>query len=95
MARSLICHINIWVDSGISETKSLNVSCAQAVCGMAVVGFGLDRLNQIRKLDGVRDKNDRHVVADQIPIAFVGIELDRKAAHVLGGIFRASLARHR
>jgi hypothetical protein len=34
MARSLITHISMCVDSGISETKSQNVSCALAACGI-------------------------------------------------------------
>jgi hypothetical protein len=32
-ARSDIAHMIMWVLSGISETKSQNVSCAEAACG--------------------------------------------------------------
>ena len=41
MARSDITHISMCVDSGISETKSQNVSCALAACGIAWCGSGL------------------------------------------------------
>ncbi|MCY1383377.1 hypothetical protein D9M69_714980 [compost metagenome] len=34
MARSDMSHMSMWVDSGISDTKSQNVSCADAACGM-------------------------------------------------------------
>lgn len=34
MARSDISHISMWVDSGMSETKSQNVSWALAACGI-------------------------------------------------------------
>ena len=40
MARSDITHISMWVDSGISETKSQNVSCALAACGIPWCGSG-------------------------------------------------------
>ena len=41
MARSDMAHISMWVDSGISETKSQKVSCALAACGMPWCGSGL------------------------------------------------------
>jgi hypothetical protein len=35
MVRSLICHSSMWVDSGVSDTKSQKVSCALAPCGIS------------------------------------------------------------
>jgi hypothetical protein len=32
-AKSDISQVSMWVDSGISDTKSQNVSCAEAACG--------------------------------------------------------------
>ena len=52
-------------------------------------------MNQVRKLDGILDVQDRHVVAYQVPDALIGIELDSKTAHITGGIFRATLTGHR
>ena len=40
MARSLISHISMWALSGVSETKSQNVSCADAACGISLLGSG-------------------------------------------------------
>ena len=41
MARSDIAHISMCVISGISDTKSQNVSCAVAAWGIAKCGSGL------------------------------------------------------
>ena len=40
VARSDISHISVWLDSGISETKSQKASCALAACGMPLCGSG-------------------------------------------------------
>ncbi|MNS85587.1 hypothetical protein D3C72_1194550 [compost metagenome] len=61
----------------------------------AVMRLGFYRVHQVRKLHRVLDEEDRHVVADQVPVAFVGIELDGKAAHVARGVLGPPLARHR
>jgi hypothetical protein len=42
--------------------------------------------HEFRKLHRIADKKHRCVVADQIPIAFLGIEFDGEAAHVTLGI---------
>ena len=54
--------------------------------------LGLDRMDDVRKLHRVLDEEHRDVVADEVPVAFVGVELDREAAHVARGIGRAALA---
>ncbi|MNO48221.1 hypothetical protein D3C76_385530 [compost metagenome] len=60
-----------------------------------VVRLGFDRMYEVRKLDGVLDEKHRHVVANQVEIAFIGIELDGKAAHVAYRVTRASRPLHR
>ena len=50
----------------------------------AAIGLLLGRVNEVRKLDGVLDEEHRDVVADDVPVAFFGIELDREAAHIAG-----------
>jgi hypothetical protein len=57
-----------------------------AACGMAKCGSGLAAWHQVGKLHRVLDEEDRDVVADEIPVAFVGIELHREATDVPGGI---------
>ena len=45
----------------------------------------LDRMDEIRKLHAILDEEDRNIIADQIKIAFFGIEFHAKP--------RTSLAR--
>ena len=92
MARSDITHMIMCMDSGISEMKSQNVSCADAACGISLMRLRLDRMDQIGKLDRVLNEEDGNVVADQIEVAFLGIELDGEAAHVARQVGRAARA---
>ena len=58
----------------------------------AAVGLLLGGVDEIRELDRVLDEEDGDVVADDVPVALFGIELDREAAHVaskIGGAFVA------
>ncbi len=59
------------------------------------VGLLLDRMDDVRKLDGVLDEEHRDVVADDVPVAFLGVELDGKAAHVARQVGRALAAGNR
>ena len=45
-------------------------------------------MDEVGELDRVLDEEDRHVVADEIPVAFVGVELDREPAYVARGVGR-------
>ena len=62
--------------------------------GKVAVRLRLGGMDQVGKLDRVLDEEDRDVVADDVPVAFLGIELDRKAAHVARQVGRALAARH-
>ena len=46
------------------------------------IGVRLDGVDDVGELDPVLDEEHRHVVADQIEVAFIGVELDREAPHV-------------
>ena len=94
MARSDIAHISMWVISGISDAKSQKVSCADAGLRHREMRLGLGGVHQVGKLHRVLDEEDRDVVADQIPVAFVRVELHREAADVARGVGRAALAEH-
>ena len=47
----------------------------------------------MRELGGIPNEEDRSVVRNYVPVAFVGIELDRKAANIACRIFGATLSR--
>jgi hypothetical protein len=94
IARSDMIHMIMCIDSGISETKSQKLSCADCACGKAAVGLGLHGVDQVGELDRVLDEEDRDVVADDVPVAFLGVELDGEAADVAGQVHRALVAGH-
>jgi hypothetical protein len=93
MVRSLMIHITMCMDSGISEMKSQNVSWAEAACGKPRSG-SIFTAYQVGKLHRILDEEHRHVVPDQIPVAFVGIELDGETTHVARSVHGASAAGH-
>src|ERR1700684_4330010 len=43
-------------------------------------------MDEIGKLDRILDEEHGNVVADEVEIALIGIELDRKAAHIAGHV---------
>ena len=58
----------------------------------AAIGLLLGGVDQIGEFDRVLDEEHRDVVADEVPVALLGVELDREAAHVAGEIGRALVA---
>ncbi|MNF77495.1 hypothetical protein D3C84_596430 [compost metagenome] len=60
-----------------------------------VVRLGFYRVHEVGELDGVLDKEHRHVVSDQVEIAFVGEELHRETSYVPHGIARPTWTLHR
>ena len=60
----------------------------------AVMRLGLDGVNQVRKLHRILDEEHRDVVADEIPVALVGVELHGESADIARGVRRATLPRH-
>ncbi|MNN36314.1 hypothetical protein D3C81_1502070 [compost metagenome] len=67
----------------------------RAAGGHLVVWLRLNRMHEVGKLDGVLDEKYRHIVANQVEIPFIGIELDGKAAYVAHCIARATRPLHR
>ena len=59
-----------------------------------VVRLGLDGMHQVGKLHCILDEKHRHVVADQVPVALVGVELHGEAANVARSVLGAALAGH-
>ena len=56
------------------------------------VRLGLGRMHEVGKLHRVLDEEHRDVVANEIPVAFVCVELHREPTHVPGRVGRASFA---
>ena len=60
----------------------------------AHIGFGIAllRMNEIAEFIGIAHEENRRVVADHVPVAFFGIELDGETADIAFGIGGAALA---
>ena len=92
MARSDMTHMIMCMLSGVSEMKSQKLSCADCACGKRAVGLGLHRMDEVGKFDGVLNEEDGDVVADEVPVAFLGVELHCKAANVAREVERSLAA---
>jgi hypothetical protein len=44
--------------------------------------IGLQRMNDVRELDGIADEENGQVVADEVPVAVFRIELHGKASRI-------------
>ena len=95
MARSDITHMIMCIDSGMSEMKSQKVSCAEAACGISLCGSGFTAWIRSGNLMASWMKNDRHVVADEVEVPLLRVELDGEAADVARQIARSAGAGHR
>ena len=76
--------------SGDSDQKS-HIAVGER---MLVLRVALLRMDEVGELERIAHEEDRRIVADDVPVAFFGIEAQRKAAHVALGIGRAALAGH-
>jgi hypothetical protein len=52
-------------------------------------------MHQIRKLHRVLNEEDRDIVADEVPVAFVRVEFHGETPHVARRVRRATLADYR
>ena len=59
------------------------------------LGIALLGMDEGGKEDGVADEEDGRVVAHQVPVALLGVELEREAAWVAHRVGRAALASDR
>lgn len=55
-------------------------------CRHLVVRLRFHSVNKVGELDSILDEKDRHVVANQVPITLLGVELRSKAADVADSI---------
>ena len=60
--------------------------------GKAAVRLVLHRVDQVRELHRILDEEDRDIVADEVPVAGLGVELHREAADVAHQVGRALVA---
>src|ERR1017187_6403402 len=58
----------------------------------AAVGFHFYGMDEVGKFDGILDEENRDVVADDVPVAFLGVKLGGKPAYVTRGVYRPRAA---
>src|SRR5262245_4488730 len=58
------------------------------------IWFLLHGMDQVWKLDGVLNEKHRNIVPDDVPVSFLRIELNRKAADIARQVRRALVAGH-
>lgn len=58
------------------------------------VGRRLERVDHVRELHRVADEEHRQVVADQVPVAFAGVELGGEAARIAQRLRRMAAVDH-
>ena len=95
MARSDITHMIMCIDSGISEMKSQNVSCAEAACGISLCGSGFTAWIRSGNLIASWMKKTGMLLPTRSKLPSCGVELDGEAAHVAREVARAARAGHR
>jgi hypothetical protein len=88
--RSLMTMVTWCSASGNSVQKSQLLLALR----MLVRGIAFDGVVQVREFQRVAQEEHRRVVAHQVPVALLGVELDGEAADVALGIGRAALAGH-
>ena len=69
---------------GLERDEVVERIMGRAALRHLVIGLGLHGMREVRELDAVLDEEDGHVVADEIEVALLGVELHREAAHGVG-----------
>src|SRR5450756_63083 len=79
---------------GFRRERNEIPECVVRACRLrkAAVGFHFYGMNEVREFDGILDEENRDVVADQVPVSFLGVKLDGKSAYVTRGVYRTRAA---
>lgn len=79
---------------GMVEDKVPEIVVGCLRLGHLVVRLRLASMNDIGELHGILDEEDGNVVANNVPVTLLGVELDRKAADISNGVGTASASQH-
>ena len=101
-AESVHMAVRIW-NTAVAHDNSNLVQCFRkrgpeipVVFGTSHIGarITLDGMIEVRKLERVTQEENRCIVADQVPVAFLGIKLHGKTADITFGIGGATFTGH-
>ena len=88
IARSDIAHISMWVDSGIKRHEVPEVVVRGLRLRKGPIRFLLRGMDEVGKLDRVLDEEHGNVVADDVEVSRLRVQLHRKSAHITRQIER-------
>ena len=74
---------------GLQAYKVPKVVMGSLCLGDLIMWFWLDSMNEVRELDGVLNKENRNVVADDIPVPFLCVHLESKSSHVTDSVLQS------
>lgn len=94
MPRSDMVHMSIWVLSGIRADKIPEIVMGGLCLREPPVWFLFSSMDQVREFHCILNKEYGNVIADQVPIAFTGVELYRKAPDISGQIKGAFVSQY-
>src|SRR5665811_2357996 len=79
---------------GFRRERNEIPECVVSGCRLrkAAVGFHFYGMDEVGEFDGILNEENRDIVADQVPVAFLGVKLDGKSAYVTRGIYRTRAA---
>ena len=94
MPRSLMFHKHVVGGLGVQRDEVPERVVRRLRLRDLPVRVRLGGVDDVGELDAVLDEEHRHVVADQVEVALVGVELHREAAGVAHGVGRPARAEH-
>lgn len=71
---------------GLKSNKIPKVVMSTLSLRHLIMWLRLDSVNKIREFDGILDEENGDVVANEIPISFLSVELDSKTSNIPNGI---------
>ena len=92
IARSDIVQSDMCVASGVRESKVPKIIVRRLRLWDVDIRLGLRRMNEVREFDGVLDEEHGNVIADDIPVSLLRIQLYGETAYVAREICRTLAA---
>ena len=89
MARSDMTHMIMCMRFGRQADEVPEIVVRRLRLRKGAIGLFLHRMDDVGKLDRVLDEEHRDVVADDVPVALLRVELDRETTHIAGKVGRA------
>ena len=87
-------HIAMWMLSGRQRDEIPKIVMRGLCLRESAIGFFFRSMDEVGKFDRILDKKDGDIVADDVPVAFLGIKLHREAANIPREIGRSFVTGH-